>query len=128
MDEVNRIQAGKVDVRSEAKIVQRENVSPDSSFQQYLAQVSSVRFSSHAQKRLENRSIEMNPDRMTRLEGAVEKASARGSKESLILMDELAFIVNIRERMVVTTMDMSKNKNGVFTQIDSVVIADGTEE
>jgi len=48
----------------------------------------------------------------------------RGGKESLVLMDDLAFIVNVRQRLVVTALDARERGEGVFTQIDSVVLAD----
>jgi len=40
-------------------------------------------------------------------------------------MDDIAFIVNVKSRMVITAMDATKRGEGVFTQIDSVVLADG---
>ena len=83
-----------------------------------------VKFSNHAQKRLETRSIEMDQNSMSRLSSAVDKAQAHGAKESLILMDDLAFVVNVHDRTVVTTVDMNRRKEGVFTQIDTVVFAD----
>ncbi|MEI8131605.1 MAG: TIGR02530 family flagellar biosynthesis protein [Leptolinea sp.] len=95
-----------------------------SSFGETLAQVEGLRFSNHAQKRLDDRSISMPENGMQRLSQAVEKAKARGGKESLILMDDLAFIVNVKDRVVVTTMDAKQRGEGVFTQIDSVVFAD----
>jgi flagellar operon protein len=60
---------------------------------------------------------------MERLNAAVNKAESKGAKESLILMDQLAFIVNVPDRKVVTTINMNQRSEGVFTQIDSVVIA-----
>jgi flagellar operon protein len=95
-----------------------------SSFADTLAQVEGLRFSNHAQKRLDDRAISLPDDGMQRLSDAVEKAKARGGKESLILMDDLAFIVNVKDRVVVTTMDAKQRGEGVFTQIDSVVFAD----
>jgi flagellar operon protein len=97
---------------------------PGSSFADTLAQVEGLRFSNHAQKRLDDRSINLPDDGIQRLNEAVEKAKARGGKESLILMDDLAFIVNVKDRVVVTTMDAKQRGEGVFTQIDSVVFAD----
>jgi len=94
------------------------------SFEHLLDEAKQVKFSNHAQKRLEVRSIEMDPSSINRLSSAVDKAEAHGAKESLILMDDLAFVVNVRERMVVTTVDMNRRKEGVFTQIDTVVFAD----
>lgn len=98
-----------------------------SSFAETLAQVEGLRFSNHAQKRLDDRNISLPDDGIQRLNEAVEKAKARGGKESLILMDDLAFIVNVKDRVVVTTMDAKQRGEGVFTQIDSVVFADKTE-
>lgn len=83
-----------------------------------------LRFSNHAQKRLQSREISLTDEGLARLATAVDKAEQRGGKESLVLMDELAFIVNIRERLVVTAIDAGRRGEGVFTQIDSVVIAD----
>jgi flagellar operon protein len=96
-------------------------------FAETLAQVEGLRFSNHAQKRLDDRAISMPEDGIQRLNQAVEKAKARGGKESLILMDDLAFIVNVKDRVVVTTMDAKQRGEGVFTQIDSVVFADKAE-
>lgn len=84
-----------------------------------------VRFSNHAQKRLETRDIQLSPENVSRLSEAIDKAEKRGGKSSLVLVDDLAFVVNVRERLVVTAMDASQRGEGVFTQIDSVVIADG---
>ena len=87
-------------------------------------QAQSVRFSSHAQKRLDKRDIQLGDDGLARLNAAVDRAAQRGGRESLVLMDDMAFIVNVKERLVVTAMSGESRKEGVFTQIDSVVLAD----
>lgn len=83
-----------------------------------------LRFSNHAQKRLETRGITLNDDGLSRLAEAVDRAAQRGGKESLVLMDDLAFVVNVKNRLVVTAIDQQARGQGVFTQIDSVVLAD----
>lgn len=98
-----------------------------SSFADVLANVDNLRFSNHAQKRLQNRNITLDQDGISRLAGAVDKAEKRGGKESLVLVDNLAFIVNVKERLVVTALDEQSRGEGVFTQIDSVVFADPSE-
>jgi flagellar operon protein len=97
------------------------------SFSDVLSNVENLRFSNHAQKRLQNRNINIDQDGMSRLAGAVDKAEKRGGKESLVLMDNLSFIVNVKERLVVTALDEQSRGEGVFTQIDSVVFADPSE-
>ena len=83
----------------------------------------SLHFSRHAQKRLEQRGIDIDGARMARLEQAVGQAAAKGARESLILLDEMALVVSVQNRTVVTAMDQQAGKEQVFTNIDSVVIA-----
>jgi len=82
----------------------------------------SVRFSAHAQRRMTMRAIHFGQSQIKRLEEAVDKAANKGGQESLILMDGLALIVNIRNRTVVTAIDRSSRREGVFTNIDTVVM------
>jgi flagellar operon protein len=93
-------------------------------FADTLANVQNLRFSNHAQKRMQYRDINLSDDGISRLANAVEKADKRGGKESLVLVDDLAFIVNIKDRLVVTALDPGSRGEGVFTKIDSVVFAD----
>ena len=97
---------------------------PGPNFADTLASVQNLRFSNHAQKRLQVRNINLDNDGIARLAGAVDKAEKRGGKESLVMVDNLAFIVNVKERLVVTALDENSRGDGVFTQIDSVVFAD----
>jgi len=97
------------------------------SFAETLSEVQNLRFSNHAQKRLEFRNINLTEDGMTRLANAVDKAEKRGGKESLVMVDDMAFIVNVRDRLVVTALDSKNRGEGVFTQIDSVVFADPSD-
>ncbi len=94
------------------------------SFMETLENVQGVRFSSHAQKRLQSREINLNSDNVSRLSDAIDKAEKRGGKSSLVMVDDLAFIVNVQNRTVVTALDANQRGEGVFTQIDSVVFAD----
>ncbi|WP_223066776.1 TIGR02530 family flagellar biosynthesis protein [Paenibacillus caui] len=81
-----------------------------------------VRFSNHAAKRMEQRGIELRPEQLGKIGQAIDNAAAKGAKESLILMKDMAFIVNVGNRTVVTAMDGNSMKDNVFTQIDSAVI------
>ena len=82
-----------------------------------------VKFSSHALKRLEERNIELSEAEMTKINTAVERAELKGSKDSLVMMDQTAFIVNIPNKTVVTALPIAESKENVFTNIDSVVFA-----
>ncbi|MFB5759722.1 TIGR02530 family flagellar biosynthesis protein [Paenibacillus medicaginis] len=91
------------------------------SFKQML-QEQVLTLSNHAAKRLEQRGIELGAEQMAKITSAVDKAAAKGAKESLILMQDMALIVNVTNRTVVTAMDKQSMKDNVFTQIDSAVI------
>jgi flagellar operon protein len=73
---------------------------------------------------MEQRGVQLDDERMRRLETAVGRAEAKGSRDSLILLDDLALVVSIQNRTVVTAVDEASQKEHVFTNIDSVVIAE----
>ncbi|MEX2230099.1 MAG: TIGR02530 family flagellar biosynthesis protein, partial [Dehalococcoidia bacterium] len=82
-----------------------------------------IQFSRHAMRRIEQRGLQIDQAQMERLQQAVGRAEAKGAKDSLILLDELALVVSIQNHTVVTAMDEGSQKEHVFTNIDSVVIA-----
>jgi flagellar operon protein len=81
-----------------------------------------VRFSSHAEQRLKQRGIEFKPEQLAKIQTAIDKAAAKGAKDSLMLINDTALIVNIKNRTVVTALDEASMKDNLFTQIDSAVI------
>jgi flagellar operon protein len=81
-----------------------------------------VRFSHHAEQRLEQRGIQLQPEQMAKIESAIDKAAAKGAKDSLILFKDMAFIVNVKNRTIVTALDSASMQDNVFTQIDSAVV------
>ena len=88
------------------------------------ARAGELKFSAHAQTRLKSRNIQMTGEMMSRLAGAVSSAQRKGSQDTLVLLADLAFIVNVPNKTVVTAMEGKNIKDNVFTNIDSTVIAD----
>ncbi|WP_321367210.1 TIGR02530 family flagellar biosynthesis protein [uncultured Desulfuromusa sp.] len=82
-----------------------------------------VKFSKHATDRMQSRGINFNPNQIQRLESAVSQVSAKGGQESLVILDNTALVVSIKNDTVVTVVDQNQLKNNVFTNIDSAVIA-----
>lgn len=85
-------------------------------------QIQQVKFSNHATQRMNYRNIKLDAAQNLRLEEAVSKAADKGLKDSLILLDNNAFIVNIPNKTVVTVVDQTNLKDNVFTNIDGAVI------
>jgi flagellar operon protein len=98
------------------------NLENQTSFQDVLQQELGVKFSQHALQRLQSRDIKMGPAELNKLNTAVEKAAQKGAKESLILMNDLALVVSVKNKTVITAMDGASMKDNVFTNIDSAVI------
>jgi flagellar operon protein len=83
----------------------------------------SLHISEHAMRRVEQRQIPLAGEQLDRLSGALDQLSQRGSRQSLVMLDQYAYVVNAPSRTVVTAVDSNQSKDKVFTQIDSVVIA-----
>ena len=81
-----------------------------------------IKFSNHAIERMRMRGISYSPEQMSRIETAVGKAQAKGARETLLLTDDSAMIVNVNNKTVVTVMDKNSLKENVFTNIDSTVV------
>ena len=97
------------------------------SFQDVLAQkaltgIGSLKFSKHAMGRLADRNIELSDSQLERLKSGTKKAGQKGIRDSLVIVDQLAFIVNVPNQTVVTAMDSTEANENIFTNINGAVI------
>ena len=81
-----------------------------------------LKVSGHAQSRLASRGIEMDGAAWNRVKEGVDRAAAKGARESLVLMDDVALVVSVKNRTVITAVDKGSLRESVFTNIDSAVI------
>lgn len=81
-----------------------------------------LKFSKHAASRLMDRNIELTDNQIERLSDGTKKAGEKGIQESLVIVDQLAFIVNIPNNTVITAMDQTETNENIFTNIDGAVI------
>ncbi|MBO8171013.1 MAG: flagellar protein [Bacillaceae bacterium] len=111
--------------------VRKNNRTPDASqsprFEQLLKQQvekepKPLHFSQHARERLDMRGIELTQQDMDRIRSAVARAEEKGARESLILMNDVAFVVSIKNKTVITAVDGNQMKENIFTNIDSAVV------
>ncbi len=70
-----------------------------------------------------SRDISISPAEMEKLETAIDKLAEKGGKDSLVMMQDKSFIVNVPSKTIVTVFDSSQMQENVFTNIDSAVIA-----
>lgn len=81
-----------------------------------------VNFSAHAKARLFSRGVPFDEAKLEALSRAIDKAEAKGARESLVLADDAAYVVSVKNRTVITAFDRDNLRDGVFTSIDSAVI------
>ena len=102
------------------------NLTSQKSFQEILEQQrlasesSALKFSKHATERLVSRNIDLSASQLSRLESGAKMASEKGIKESLVMVDNMAFIVIVKNKTVVTAVNDGEDR--VFTNIDGAVI------
>jgi flagellar operon protein len=81
-----------------------------------------VKFSNHAVERMRSRGIHFPQETLQKLEDVVQRAKEKGAKETLVMADNAAMILNIENKTVVTVMDKNMLKENIFTKIDAAVI------
>lgn len=99
---------------------------PQKTFQEVLTgkveQAQQLKFSKHANERLDSRDITLSQEQMQRLQDGAKRAGEKGIKETLILVDSLAFIVNTKQNTVITAMEQAEASENIYTNIDGAVI------
>lgn len=94
----------------------------ESILRQKQAEALEIKFSKHAEYRLQSRNISLTQSQRDKMKEAVAKAESKGVRDSLVLMDDMAFVVNVRSRTVITAANSAELKENVFTNIDGAVI------
>ena len=116
-----RIENTKVcEMLSSQAAVQQNSKIPKDAFSAILE--SQLKISGHASTRLKSRDIQMNQDQWQRVLDGVTKAQSKGARESLVMVDDVALLVSIKNKTVITAVDKESLKDNVFTNIDSAVI------
>lgn len=81
-----------------------------------------LKLSGHAQTRLQSRNIELGAEQWERVMNGINKAAEKGARDSLVMVDDVALVVSVKNRTVITAVDKANLKENVFTNIDSAVV------
>ncbi len=120
---VNKI--NNINVNGLSKSIQKDQISTKVKFSEVLENAKNemeVKLSVHAQERLKQQNINISPKDFDRINDAANLAEKKGAKESLMLLDNIALVVNIKNRTIITAIDKTRQKDKVFTNIDSTII------
>ena len=126
LSSINQIADQYLNGKSRPELVGKEQ---GPSFQQILnekrgvTQTNELKFSKHASSRLDSRNIELSANQIERLLEGTSKAENKGINDSLVIVDDLAFIVNVPNKTVITAINQNESENNIFTNIDGAVIA-----
>ena len=90
--------------------------------QDKLDSASGVNFSRHAMNRVMERNIDLSDENIERLNEGVKLAGEKGLDDTLILLDNAAFIVSVKNNTVITTVNKEEMTGNVFTNIDGTVV------
>lgn len=97
---------------------------PKTSFNDlFEKEINKLRFSAHAQSRLTSRDLQLSEEDIQRIDSAVEKVQEKGGTETLVMLRDMAFVVNVPNKTVITAVQQSGAEPTVFTNIDSAVFA-----
>lgn len=126
MPEINGINlpflpAGGVDALHNGQQTQKSSASKFSEI--FQSELDQIKFSAHAKSRIKSRKMEMTNSDIQRLGSAFDSAKEKGAKDSLVMMDNKAFIINVPNKTVITAMDKGSMNSNVITNIDSAIVA-----
>lgn len=109
--------------KAKESLPEKQLSSKEGDFEKVLSStLGDLKVSSHALDRLARRKINIKPEEVTLLNEAVSKAEGKGAKESLVLLNDLAFVVSVKNKTIITALQREGLRGGVFTNIDSTVI------
>jgi flagellar operon protein len=111
-----------VPISQKATQTSRTKSSFEELLQQQLDNQNKLTFSKHATQRVEQRGVEMSQSNLARLYEGARIAQEKGLDDTLILVDNTAFLVSVRNATVITTVNNDDLRGSVFTNIDGTVI------
>jgi len=91
--------------------------------QQAIDKGTGVKFSKHAEMRMQARNIDLTQTQKDKINNAVSTAQQKGVKDSLVILDDMAFVVNVNSKTVITAVNNNELKKNVFTNIDGAIFA-----
>ena len=122
----NRPIPGIPSIKTPGELQNRQNVQQNGSFADILQNKlnQDVKISKHAQLRMEMRNVSLTDAQRQKLSEAVNKADTKGIRDTLVIMDKMAFVVNVKNRTVITAVNSNELRENVFTNIDGAVFTD----
>ena len=98
--------------------------SSNCSFKSYLdneiRKNNGYRVSTHAEERI--KALALSDADLNKLNEGLNMAEKKGSKNTVILYKDVAFIASVENRTLITAVNKERAKDNIYTNIDSLVI------
>lgn len=94
------------------------------SFKEALEKETSLVISKHAQKRLDERNISIQDSKWKEIQMKISEAKTKGIRDSLVVTNNAALIVNVPNNTVITAMNRDEASSQIFTNINGTIILD----
>ncbi len=98
--------------------------SPKVSFKDTLEKETNLVISKHAQKRLDERNISIQDSKWKEIQVKISEAKTKGIRDSLVVTNNAALIVNVPNNTVITAMNRDEASSQIFTNINGTIILD----
>ncbi|MBZ4682597.1 MAG: hypothetical protein PWP46_624 [Fusobacteriaceae bacterium] len=95
---------------------------PTVAFENVLENEKKLKFSAHAQKRIESRKMEIKEDELKKVQEGVKKLREKGCRDSVVIAKNRAYVISVKNNTVVTIVDEPNLKDNLFTNIDSLAL------
>jgi len=101
---------------------EKVNVSFKEVLNNKIFQDNTINFSDKASRNLHEINGSLTTDQMNRLELGLGKLKEKGVSSGVLLMDSTAFVLNVKNQTVMTTIGKNKIQENVFSNIDAFAI------
>ncbi|THE14473.1 flagellar protein [Bacillus timonensis] len=97
---------------------------PKISFKETFEKETNLVISKHAQKRLDERNINIQDSKWKEIQMKITEAKTKGIRDSLVVTNNAALIVNVPNNTVITAMNRDEANSQIFTNINGTIILD----
>ena len=101
---------------------EKVNVSFKEVLNNKIFQDNTINFSDKASKNLHEINGSLTTDQMNRLELGLGKLKEKGIASGVLLMDSTAFVLNVKNQTVMTTIGKNRIQENVFSNFDAFAI------
>ncbi|WP_188205810.1 TIGR02530 family flagellar biosynthesis protein [Alkalibacillus aidingensis] len=96
---------------------------PKKSFQSFLQEATDeLKVSKHAQKRLDERNIQISEQDWTKIQEKMNEAKQKGVTDSAIVLNDAVLVASTKNNTIITALDRQEATNQLLTNINGTIL------